>query len=534
MKIDTKYLGPTTKMSQSASMKKLKIIRKLGNIESIYDNEILNENFLLSRVFRTEIPTELSRAAVSQALEIWVKRHPLLQSCIYRTLDEKSHRPKILLPKYFVYLDKNLNSYDNIEMLETRNDRLWMELIETELKTNFSLENEPLWRMKIVKVLENEASSNHYDFIFTNHHAIGDGRNLYTIMIQFLNILGALLEKKTCIEMNAEIEHSNFCMEELTDVFKSEQDTECAIENFFIDRRKQTNYLNKLNGRYHIYNSLCEKIDENSFMLEELVEKFKAKLKYKSEILNIGFDELTHRMPSSLGDRANGTHGRFLNVYVESFKLEKLIKKMKLNALKCKLTSVLAVLFCMSLRQSYAKYGVQDIPLDSFQFDLLSSLREKFKIKNSQMGVYSVSIKSRLDGEIDKQNLWAKAQSLSLLTHERIKNNEDVEGLSKIPKLIGLIESGYDFFNNQSFNFCLSNIGVMKNTASNLIKVKEHYVAMPTLENRFDPVLFNSISTIDNNLCWGISFNEKVFSGEFVLDLKSALVGLIDEIVNDY
>ena len=74
----------------------------------------------------------------------------------------------------------------------------------------------------------------------------------------------------------------------------------------------------------------------------------------------------------------------------------------------------------------------------------------------------------------------------------------------------------------------------MKNTASNLIKVKEHYVAMPTLESRFDPILFNSISTIDNNLCWGISFNEKVFSGEFVLDLKGALVGLVDEIINDF
>ena len=456
----------------------LKVMRKLGDDECLYDNEFLNKNFLLCRALRTSVPKpfEIDHDILTKALSIWIKRHPFLQAYIHRTNDPAWTKSKILMPKYFVYLDKNFSDYNNIEIIETNNELLWTEVIETELKTLFSLENEPLWRMKIIKLLCNDANSNHYDFIFTNHHAIGDGRNLYTIMIQFLNILGALLENKTCDEMNGEIEHSNFCM-------------------------------------------------------EELVHDFKSKPEYKSSKVDTVFDPNTNRTPSTIGN-PNGVHGRFLHIYTENSKLKKLITKMKANAPECKLTSLLVAIFCMAFRKSYIKHGVGEVPLDSFQFDLLSSIREKLKLKNSQMGVYSVALMCRIDQELNNESIWGIAEKLSTELHKRINANEDIEGISHMDELLELIESDI-YETKQPSNFAFSNIGVMRNTENSVIKLKEHYVGMPTVEKRFAPGIFNGVTTIDNNMCWAISFNEKIFSVEFFKSVRNEIVSIVDQLILD-
>ena len=47
-------------MSSSKSLNKLKIMRKLGEEESIYDNEIIHGDFILSLIVKTSIQVEYS------------------------------------------------------------------------------------------------------------------------------------------------------------------------------------------------------------------------------------------------------------------------------------------------------------------------------------------------------------------------------------------------------------------------------------------------------------------------------------------
>jgi len=185
-----------------------KLIRKLGLGEAFFDNEALQGNMIQTRALMTEVSKEhdIDMPVLNKAIEIWVKRHPILQAKIRRTLDEATHKPKTSLPKYLVYLDKPIVEYSNVELVEIGDEATWTEFFKQEIKTSLDLENGPLWKMKEVKVKNNEGPKNKYIFLFKTNHAISDGRNGFLVVVQLLNILGALLENETCDEMNGEIE----------------------------------------------------------------------------------------------------------------------------------------------------------------------------------------------------------------------------------------------------------------------------------------------------------------------------------------
>ena len=96
-------------------LNELKVIRRLGNDECLYDHEVLHSNFLLTHAFRTKVSKqyEIGQDLIKRALEIWVKRHPFLQCYIHRTKDIDSTKSNVFTPRYYVYLDKDLSEYNN-------------------------------------------------------------------------------------------------------------------------------------------------------------------------------------------------------------------------------------------------------------------------------------------------------------------------------------------------------------------------------------------------------------------------------------
>ena len=99
-----------------------------------------------------------------------------------------------------------------------------------------------------------DEETNEYYFIFTTHHSIADGRNCYELMVQFMNILGALLENKTCEDINENVQETKLSINEL-------------IANFL----KDTNHKSK-------------KIEHQP--------------------------KLVHRLPNNVGNTVNGVHGK--------------------------------------------------------------------------------------------------------------------------------------------------------------------------------------------------------------------------------
>ncbi len=458
-----------------------KIIRKLGKIESIYDNELINNNLSQTRTFIVSISNRYSIdiGTLKKALKLWTQLHPLLQATIIREVDIQTKKSKLLLPKYYVYLNKSIDDYKNIELIDSSENFPWKALIENEVKTTLDYSHGPLWRMKILKdnTRPNDPNSTRYAFVLTTSHSISDGRNGFSLGVQFFDILIDDLENKNSY-------------------------------NYQIDTKSE-------------------------FTMEDLIDRIQSKPDFKKIKEEIGLEMNRCRVPKNAGNKENGINCKFTSLFVNQRKLEKLIRAMKLNAPTAKFTSLMCVLISRAYKQACIKHKVDDISLDNIQLSAMVSLREKLGIDNLKMGVYATCLNCIVDLNKAENDFWNLVDSNSIQFHRRLENNEEFLTLESLGcSWINLINSNYDFVNHSPINFLLSNIGVMKNSSNeNVLQIKEHYLALPCLETRFGPFLFFGLSTIDNNLCLAISYSEKLFTNEFINELKETFLVQIDKII---
>ena len=351
-----------------------------------------------------------------------------------------------------------------------------MEIIENELVTPLDYDNGPLWRMKIVKISEKEVTrkNNEYHFIFTSHHSIADGRSCYELIAQFFNILGLLLENKTIVDLNESVQETNHSIDELSKSYQA-----------------QLGYIGKMEDETHY----------------------------------------EHRIPGNVGNKESKAPLKLECIFLESVKLNKILERLKSKAPKAKLTSFLITLLCLAYKKTCTTFDVKDITLESFKISLLVSLREKFKLSNLQMGVFSKAMLCNIVDELNEKTFWSITEKLSLNLHEKIKMNEEIETLKKMDEIYDLIMNNFEWSKNHYRNFSFSNIGIMKNTNTNAIKIQKHFVGMSNLENRIASPLFNGITTLDGNLCWTISYDERAFCQMFIQALKQEILNLIDTII---
>ena len=185
--------------SDSSKLEDCKLIRQLGFGECLYDNELLSQNMFQTRAFITSINKKYSvnMDGLNKALKNWVKTHPFLQSTVYRELDPSTGKPRLGLPRYFVYMKKSFEEYNNVEIMQETDEFKWTDLIEKNLRTKFDVINGPLWRLNVLKMKQvNDVDFDKYAFVLSTSHAISDGKNGYSIGVQLLDIFIDTLENK--------------------------------------------------------------------------------------------------------------------------------------------------------------------------------------------------------------------------------------------------------------------------------------------------------------------------------------------------
>lgn len=450
-----------------SDLENYEIIRKLGKYESYYDYEVSNRNFYLTRSLLVNLTKGvIGKDLLKEACKYWAKRNPLLQAEIFRAENNRNE-------KYFVTIrnQEDFFNFNNVEIIETYDTLKWKEVMDQEIIAPFDLTKGPLWRLKVIKLINNDAENigfNHV-FILTSQHSIGDGRSMFTLSIQLLDIIGALIENRKCPEMDS-IEQSLF-----------------SVEDFIKQKTFEINLSDEV------------KLDDEN------------------------------RIPDCFGDQVSGTHGKMEYFALESEKLSKLLKKTKENCKNAKLTGVLQTLIALALKNIYKKYECEYVESKQFQIVLLVSLREKLGLSNSYNGVFSAAFENSIQESLSLDSIWSIAEEKSILLHKRIKNNEDVKYFEHTDELWNLVENGE--FSESNISFALSNIGVMKNTESDVIKVYEHYLRMPSIHKRIGSCMFNAISTINNRLCWAITYNEQTFTRAILLEIQEEMLNLIEKLI---
>jgi hypothetical protein len=463
--------------------KSLNLIRKLGTIESLYDYEVLNGSLILARTFLVTLPKiySLNLNLLEQACSYWIKRHPFLQSYVYSTGGDLTVQDffDINYPKYYAFMNKNISEYNNLEYLETKNPHEWKNIMESELKNPFDYSNGPLWRLKLVKISDHfdhffTNDESNYAFILSNSHVIGDGRNLIKIMLELFNIINSLLLNKTCDEM---------------------------LSRFVV---------------------------ESKYSIEDLVENKPLPIQ-----INESSRDFNPCVSAKTGQKINGLKQNYDYLFFKSEKINKLIKKSKQFTNDAKLTGILSTILCFSMKKLFKKYEVNDIDFNNMNYEVLASLRDKFGVSESQMGVYSVALESQINlNELNSKSFWKITEKQSIMLHERLKKNEDVYYVD--------CRQTIDILNGGELNlgvcnmFAFSNIGRIdyKNNGDLPIKLKQHFIIQSLRDYSSSGLFFNGISSTSNNdLCWSFSYLENYYSNKFIKELKYLIVSFIEQLI---
>ena len=534
-----------------------RFIRKLGILESLADEELLNNNLTTTTATLISIDKTMNidLTLLKKALFEWINTHQLLQATTYRLLDKKTQKSSINMPKYFVRIEKNIEDYNNFEFLEnTANSLNWSSLTETELKTPLDFINGPLWRMKVLRM--NQTSE--FALIFTISNSISDGRNSFSLMAQFLSILEKVMSPE-----------KNLTKEDRQEIPLMDS-SDSIVEKLQMEGKLKINSMNLIDS-YHLW------------------------------------DKVVNRVTTKSGYKMNGVYGRIEHFILEKMKLDKLIQKMKTNTSGAKLTSLLTVIICIALKRTCLNNGVNDIPLEDFVIAMPVCLRGKLNIDNLNMGshigmceslvrfssrkgkvqkdakmcfikklvlfifrslyyqalflilsvlCFSIRRVSKLevkliektrkvsegykflevDLEDDREDFWALVEENSKNLHKKIENNCEL-GIPKreIQLLDIFLRNNFNFSSFNLVNFCVNNLGKMKSSTylsdESRIRIVEYYMCQPCMETRFSPPLHFGITTVNGNLCCAISFSEKIYTKEFIKDLKLLILKLIQDII---
>ena len=84
----------------STHLQEPKILRRLGFMESLCDEELINNNLSITTACIITIPNEfkITEELFKKAIDIWANIHPFLLSKIIRDLD-KNHKSRIDMAK---------------------------------------------------------------------------------------------------------------------------------------------------------------------------------------------------------------------------------------------------------------------------------------------------------------------------------------------------------------------------------------------------------------------------------------------------
>jgi hypothetical protein len=218
-------------------------------------------------------------------------------------------------------------------------------------------------------------------------------------------------------------------------------------------------------------------------------------------------------------------------------KQSQLLAKLKSNAKDAKLTSVISTIACLAFKNLYAKYQVNDIPIGKFQFSLMGSLRDKLGVSNTQMGMYITQYERFLDdsdNRLELGSVWRLAEEESISLHKTRATNTDIDMVVFMDRMFDVImadpEMGYS---DDKLNFKISNIGPMRNTDVANVRVRQCYVRTTNVYKRPGSNLLIGVASVDGNLCFAVSYNEKLISSRVVSELIEQFKQIVDHLICD-
>jgi hypothetical protein len=256
------------------------------------------------------------------------------------------------------------------------------------------------------------------------------------------------------------------------------------------------------------YLSLCSSssstnIKKNLFL--EPMEKYLFN-KYSYEIISDLDLKPRPIRPNPILSRTNVCHFYFSKQILSHLINQCHLYKIRLNSILTMITSTAYYLAC--------DYNDEKI----LKIHMMVNIRPQLNLDFEQIGMFSTVFDCFIN--INKQSilsLWLNAIKQHDELHHRINEKEYIINCKNDTDLLKMLNNN-EYLSCNDVQFAFSNLGLLSNTIDN--QIKEHYFGVSLIEQRWTSSILLGISTINNNLCFTITYNknqiEKIFIDKWI------------------
>lgn len=505
----------------------IRLLRRLGQNERIFHGQ---NDFSRSYIYRTVIITSdidlyNNLNVVYAAVDEWKRVNPLLKCRVITKPDYTNNNVYgANKEKFFAFADDSkIKGYDNIKFLyyDSHSSKscedLWKLLVEKETTLTLDGENGLLWRLTFfqIKTMTKpgyNSSSHLYAVILTFDHSVMDGRSSYSALLN----LFAIIEDMYKTNYNKQREHQILPSKE--DIYKAKRQTPLqtqVVSNYI----KAPHFLD----------------------IENAIKSSYIRLKYltpEEESFGIIYthDKKPYVTVRELVEISKTNNSKFRTLVIQKNDLARILKKCKDNNVK--LTTFINMCLVLAIRMIYEK-NQQNYPKESatINFTTNISLREfpeylMYNPEKNYVGCYIGLSFSTFRERLYFYNnpnwineFWRLSKKESDDFHERLAKGEYIHSINLPPKKKEHDEFFYHFGN--------SNLGSLPSSLDDrrMIKIRQAFATGKYSRENFLCWFSNLIATVDNQLCWTVSYNTFFIKQEFINLIIENLTKVIKELI---
>lgn len=511
------------------------LLRRLGQNERIFHGQ---NDFSRSYIYRTVIITsEIDLYAnlniVYQALAEWKRIHPLLRCKVFTKPDPQNPTFGLNKEKYFGFADDaKINSFDNVNFLtynshsERACEDVWKLLVEKETTIPLDGENGLLWRLTFFQIKTITKPGHNTSYLYactiTFDHSIMDGRSSYSALLH----LFAIIEDMYKLSYNYQAQKEFMVLPSKEDIYRLKRQTP----------HTPAGALNYIKAPYFLD-------------IDNAIRTSYIRLKYLStEEENFGIiythDKKPYVTVKELVAISKVNNSKFRTLVIQKNDLNRILKRCKENGVK--LTTFLNMCLVLALRMLHEKYHQQQPiymnnhanyipPVINYTTNI--SLREfpeymMYDPEKNYVGCYiGLSFTSFRDNLFYYNNpnwireFWHMTKRESNDFHDRLNQGEFIHSINLPAKKKERDEFFYHFGN--------SNLGVLQSSLDDrrLIRIRQAFATGRYSRENFLCWFSNLLATVDNQLCWTVSYNTFFIKQEIINSIIDNLTKIIKELI---
>jgi hypothetical protein len=253
------------------------------------------------------------------------------------------------------------------------------------------------------------------------------------------------------------------------------------------------------------YLSLCSSVSiDNNLKTNSFLEPMEKYLFNQYTFQIISDLEIKPRSirPNPITSETHVRHFYFSNQILSRLQDQCHVHKIRLNSILTMITATAYYLAC--------DYDEEKI----LKIHMMVNIRPQLGLDFEQTGMFTTVFDCFVNVNRESiSSLWSDAIKQHDDLHKRINEKEYIINCKNDTDLLRMINNN-EVFSCDDVHFAFSNLGLLSNTDDN--QIEEQYFGVSLIEQRWTSSILVGISTINNHLCFTITYNKNKIEKNFI------------------